>query len=288
MSNLSLGYIGPYRLLEPINRGQSSALWKAYDDSKRQFFGVKTLLNTTANVREQIQLLQHEYQVGSQLEHPNLIKIFEFGMHKKVPYIAMEWFSPVNLKKWINRGYEAYCGHIPKIFEQMTEALAYLHAKGWVHRDVKPDNFLFDTESVTVKTIDFAITQQNIQGFMRFFTMRSKIQGTASYLSPEQIHGKPPEPGMDIYSLGCTFYELLTSRLVFADDSINGLLNKHLSATPPAVTQRNKNITPDFSALLRQMLAKTAAERPKTAAEVLQAVKNIRLFRGSPSKKDIP
>jgi serine/threonine protein kinase len=286
--SLGTSYIGQYRLLEAINRGQSSALWKAYDDQKRRYVGVKTLLNTAANVREQIQLLKHEYQVGSSFSHPNLIEIYEHGTYNRIPFIAMEWFSPINLKKWINRGYEAYCEHIPKIVEQLAEAMAYLHAKGWVHRDVKPDNFLFDSESQTLKTIDFAITQQTVTGFMRMFTMKSKIQGTASYLSPEQIRGLPPEPGMDIYSLGCTVFELLTNRLVFTGESLNDLLNKHLSAAPPPITQRNKNITPDFAALLKLTLSKTSAERPKDGAELLQAIKNTRIFRSTPSAKDIP
>ena len=123
--SLGLGYIGPFRLLEIVNRGQSCCLWRAYDDEKREFVGIKTLLESTAKQRSQVQLLEHEYKVASPFSHPNLIRIFHYDWHNKVPYIGMEWFSAVNLKMWVNRGYDTYCEYLPKILSQMTEALAY-------------------------------------------------------------------------------------------------------------------------------------------------------------------
>ena len=282
-----IGYIGPFRLLEIVNRGQSCCLWRAYDDEKREYVGIKTLLESTAKQRSQVQLLEHEYKVASKFSHPNLIDIFHYDWHDRVPYIGMEWFSAINLKMWINRGYETYCEHLPQIILQMTEALAYQHSQGWVHRDVKPDNFLFDPASVHVKMIDFALARKTVSGFMALFTLKGRVQGTASYMSPEQIKGLPPTPHADIYSLGCTIYELLTTRLVFTGDTLNDLLNKHLSAMPPSAAQRNKNVTPEFAALLKTMLAKNPADRPKSTQELLKLLQQTRPFRRPPTKSDV-
>ena len=285
--SLGLGYIGPFRLLEIVNRGQSCCLWRAYDDAKREFVGIKTLLETTAKQRGQVQLLEHEYKVASRFSHPNLINIFHYDWHNKIPYIGMEWFSAINLKMWINRGYETYCEHLPQIMIQMTQALAYQHSQGWVHRDVKPDNFLFAPDSVKVKMIDFALARKVSANFMKWFMSKGRIQGTASYMSPEQIQRYSPAPGVDIYSLGCTFYELLTTRLIFTGDTLNDLLNKHVSAAPPSVSLRNKNVTPEFSDLLKMMVAKKPHDRPKNTSELLRLLQTIRPFRRPPSKSDL-
>ena len=285
--SLGLVYIGPFRLLEIVNRGQSCCLWRAYDDEKREYVGVKTLLESVAGHRNQIQLLEHEYKVATKFSHPNLINIFRYDWYNKVPYIVMEWFPAANLKMWVNRSYEAYCEHLPQIFIQSAKALAYQHQQGWVHRDVKPDNFLFEPESVTIKMIDFALARKTTSDFMKWFTLKGKTQGTPSYMAPEQIQRQPATPHADIYGLGCTFYELLTTRLLFTGDSLNDLLNKHLSTTPPPVVQRNKNVTPEFAELLKTMLAKKPQDRQKDTQELLRQLQNIRVFRRSPSKEDV-
>jgi serine/threonine protein kinase len=285
--SLGFGYIGPFRLLEIVNRGQSCCLWRAYDDDKREYVGIKTLFEATAKQRSQMQLLEHEYKVASPFSHPNLIHIFRFDWYNKVPYIGMEWFSAVNLKVWINRGYESYCEQLPQIFNQRLNALASQHEQGWVHRDVKPDNFLFAPDTVEVKMIDFALAQKVAPDYMKWFTLKGKIQGTASYMSPEQIKRLPANPKADIYSLGCTFYELLTMRPVFTGETLNDLLNKHLATTPPSVVQRNKNVTQEFAELLKSMLNKKPSDRPKTANDLLQRLQTTRLFRRPPSKGDV-
>lgn len=287
MSFASIGYFGPYRLLSVINTGQSSRLWQAYDDEERKFVGIKTLLDQFAKQREQVQILKWEYDVASKFSHPKLIEILEFAWDGKTPYLVMEWFSAPNLKMWVNRGYPQYCAGLPQLIPGMVESLLYMHSKGWVHRDVKPDNFLFSAETNEVKLIDFALARKVVSGFGKLFAMKSKTQGTASYMSPEQIRGLPPDTHADIYSLGCTFFELLSSRLPFAGDSMNDLLNKHLFNPPPPVTQRNKNITPEFSELLKTMMAKKKEDRPKSTADLLQHLQGLRIFRRPPSPGDV-
>jgi serine/threonine protein kinase len=287
MSSASIGYFGPYRLLNVVNTGQSSRLWQAYDDQNRKFVGIKTLLDQYTKQKDQIQILKWEYDVASKFSHPQLIQIYEFNWHQKIPYLVMEWFSAPNLKMWINRGYSQYCTYLPKLMPQMVESLFYLHQQGWTHRDVKPDNFLFNNESGEMKLIDFALARRIVTGFGKFFSMKSKTQGTASYMSPEQIRGLPPSPQADIYSLGCTFYELLTTRLPFAGESMGDLLNKHLVTPPPPVTQRNKNINPQFTAILKMMLAKKPEDRPKSTDELLKMIHAVRIFKRSPIPDDV-
>ncbi len=286
MSNASIGYIGPYRLLNVVNTGQSSRLWQAYDDEKREFVGVKTLLPQFVKQNDQIQLLKREFEVAAKLSHPLLISIHSFGWYQKAPYLAMEWFSAPNLKMWVNRGYDQYCAHLPKLLPAMVESLAYLHSQGWVHRDVKPDNFLMNDEG-KMKLIDFGLAKKTVGGIGKLLAMKSKPQGTASYMSPEQIRGLPPEPQADMYSLGCTFFEMLTMKLPFAGDTMNDLLNKHLSTPPPQITSRNKNLTPEFTEFLKMLLAKNPNDRPKTSNEFLKMIQAIRIFRRPPSKDDV-
>jgi serine/threonine protein kinase len=287
MSLDSIGYLGPYRLLNVINTGQSSRLWQAYDDRNRRYIGLKTLLDQFARQKNQIQILKWEYDAASRFDNPKLIKIIEFGWYQRNPYLAMEWFSAPNLKMWINRGYAEYCKYLPVIMPAMAESLLYLHTQGWVHRDVKPDNFLFSSDTSEVKMIDFALARKTVKGIGKLFSLRAKPQGTASYMSPEQIKGLPPEPSADIYSLGCTFFELLTTKLPFAGESMNDLLRKHLSTPPPSIASRNKNLTPEFVNLHKLMMAKKPEDRFKTTAEFVKHLKGIRIFRGLPKPEDI-
>ncbi len=287
MSSVSIGYMGPYRLLNVINTGQTSRLWHAYDDKNRTFVGIKTLLDRFAAEKEQLQILKWEYEVAHKFSHPKLIQLKEFGWQGKTPYLVMEWFSAPNLKMWINRGYDQYCRFLPRLLPDMAESLLYMHGQGWTHRDVKPDNFLLKEETGEMKLIDFALARKIVKGFGKLIARRLKTQGTASYMSPEQIRGLPPDPMMDIYSLGCTYYELLTGRVPFTGETMNDLLNKHLSALPTPVTQRNKNLTPEFANLLKIMMAKQPEDRPKSTAELLQQLRGIRMFRRDPSESDL-
>lgn len=287
MSSISIGYFGPYRLLNVVNTGQTSRLWQAYDDHNNRYIGIKTLQDKFSKQKDQIQILKWEYEVARKLSHPLLIDVFEYGWQQKTPYLAMEWFSAPNLKMWINRGYGKYCPFLPKIMPEMVESLLYLHEQGWVHRDVKPDNFLFSDEEAKLKLIDFALARKTVKGFGKLFAMRAKTQGTASYMSPEQITGLPPSPQADMYSLGCTFFELLTNKLPFAGETMNDLLRKHLTVTPPPVTMRNKNITPEFADLLKMLMAKNPTDRPKSTLELFNLVKGMRIFRRPPSEDDL-
>jgi serine/threonine protein kinase len=133
-----------------------------------------------------------------------------------------------------------------------------------------------------VKLIDFALAEKIKTGISRLLSGRTKISGTRSYMSPEQIRGKPLDARADIYSLGCTIFEALGGRPPFTGVSTDDLLNKHLRNQPPSLEALNKNVTTEFSNLVKRMLAKDAAERPQSVTDLLRDMMTVRVLKVLP------
>lgn len=276
------GYLDSYRLLVPINTSQDTQLWKAQDERRNRYVAIKTLTDAQLKNRKAASMIRWEYSIGAELNHPNVIKMLDFGVDDSRPYLVMEWFPHGNLKALIRQGVENYMPRVTQLAVSITEALAYFNSEGWVHRDVKPDNFMVDEEHNSVKLIDFAIAI-HAQGFWaRLFGGNSKVQGTRSYMSPEQIRGQALDQRADIYSLGCMLFELATGRLPFTGSNPNEILHKHLNVAPPSLESVNSNVTSEFSQLIRQTMAKKATDRPKTTAEFLAILKHTRIYKRLP------
>jgi serine/threonine-protein kinase len=172
----------------------------------------------------------------------------------------------MNMKRRILQGIDKIAYLLPQIIDQAAEGLGYLNSLGWVHRDVKPDNFLVSDDG-QVKLIDFALAQRSKTGLGRLLAKRSKVQGTRSYMSPEQIRGGAVDIRADVYAFGCMMHELLAGKPPFTGSSSNELLQKHLRSTPPPLEAFNKNIAPEFAQLVRQALSKDPAKRPESVNE---------------------
>lgn len=272
--------VGPYRLMNLLITGQTSQIWEGMRDTDRARHALKILLPDFRKNREQIGFLKHEYEVGSGLDHPGVVKVFEFAAPKGVPYLAMELYTCGNLKQVIRSvGLEDLGPLLPDIVRQAGEALAYFNYKGWIHRDVKPDNFLLTPEG-NVKLIDFALAQRKKSGLAKLFGGGTKkIQGTKSYMSPEQIRGEALDERADVYSFGCTAYELFSGKPPYTGSNANDLLMKHLSAPPAVVAAANSNVTMEFSDLVRQCMAKKPANRPQTMQEFVDKLRMIKVYK---------
>src|SRR5262249_12464823 len=149
--------------------------------------------------REEVGLLKHEYEVGRALDHPQVIKTKALVRERDAVYLVMELYAVPNLKQRIVQGGEPLAPLATKCIRQAAEGLSYFHSQGWIHRDIKPDNFLAD-DNGNVKLIDFALAARKKGGLARLFAGKTKIQGTRSYMSPEQIRGQSLDQRADIYS----------------------------------------------------------------------------------------
>jgi len=170
---------------------------------------------------------------------------------------------------------------VPLFLEQAAEGLAYFHRQGWVHRDIKPDNFLM-SETGDVKLLDFALARRQPRGLARWFARRGKIQGTRSYMSPEQIRGEVLDQRADIYSFGCMAHELLAGKAPFTGATTNELLTKHLKNPPPGLQAANKNVTEAFANLIRKTLAKQPKARLASMDEFLSELRRTEIFKVRP------
>ncbi len=282
--------IGGYKIRSLLQTGQTSQVFEVVEPTSGRHFAMKILLPEFSSSKEHRNPLFHEAEIGSSLRHANVINIVKVSRSVETPHFVMEFFPSGSIRKRLQskdpRDKEFLKEHARKIFQQAGTGLAYMNSSHYVHCDVKPDNILVNALGET-KIIDFAISRHVKSGFLsRLVRKRDKPQGTASYMSPEQIKCELLDGRSDVYSFGCTMYEVVTFRPPFRGNSVSDLFRKHLAekASPPSVY--NPDVTDEFSALLVKMLAKKPADRPKNMLEALMELRKVKsVFK---SRQDTP
>jgi serine/threonine protein kinase len=280
--------IGDYRLLKQIATGQASQVYEVVETSSHRHFAMKLLLPEKIQDSAARNFLLHEAEVGITLTHPNIIRIVKVGRGTN-PYFVMEFFPSGSLKSRMMRKdqTEFLREKMQDILKQTATALAFMNEKGWVHRDVKPDNVLVNAAG-EVRVIDFAIAQQIPTGlFNKLFWkwIRGPVQGTRSYMSPEQIRNLRLDARADIYSFGAMAFELVTGRPPFRGASSQDLLAKHITEKPVTPASINPDVTKEFGDFVLTMLAKKKEDRPRNFHEVMMKMRTLRVYKPPEAKK---
>jgi eukaryotic-like serine/threonine-protein kinase len=275
-------FLGPYRLVRLIRVGHTCEVWEAAKTDDTTRYVLKILRKDLRKNKEEVAALKNEYECGKSLKHKNIIRIYDFNVEGEATYVVMEHFEHPNLKLWLRDGPHKVAHLALKIIEQSAEAMFYFNSEGWIHRDVKPDNFLVSSEGV-VKLIDFAISVKQKSGLSALFSFGKRaVQGTRSYMSPEQIRNQNLDARADIYSFGCVLFELFSGKPPFTGTNADELLNKHLTAQIPSIQVYNDNVTPEFANVVRKMMAKRREDRYTTMYDFLKEFRQMRVFKVLP------
>ncbi len=262
-----------------IHPGATSLVMEVEQTSSGKRFAMKQLSATRAEESSERKQFEFEAKLGMTFRHPNLIRVHEYFRDREQPYFVMDLFPSMHMKMPIARPqlYPMPVAQLHRIMEQSAAALAYMHEKGWVHRDVKPENILAN-KTGEVRVVDFALSMRPFSGLKKLFRGKAPIQGTKSYMAPEQIRGESPTPAADIYSLGITCYELVCGRPPFRANSENELLSKHLRERPLPLTAHKKEVTSEFNDLVLKMIEKKPANRLENLREFLSKFSRVRIY----------
>ncbi len=274
--------VGNYRMYHLIRAGATYEIWAVRPMSENTPYAMKWLPPGLKHTRAAIAELKHEYNVGSSLNHPNIIKTLDFGNTSNGAFMLLELFKVPNLKQQIiSGGYKKLLHRAKAILTGAAAGLAHTNEKGWVHRDIKPDNFLLRDDDV-VKLIDFNLARKPAGGLSKLFGGKTKVQGTHSYMSPEQIRGQQVDVRSDIYSFGCMVHEFFSGKPPFTANTPNELLQRHLSSKPQPLTVFDKNITTEFANFVVRMMAKDIKDRPANMKDVMMEIKTAKIFYNTP------
>lgn len=257
-----------YELIEKVGVGGMAIVYKAMDKLLNRFVAVKLLRSEFQGNEEFIRRFNIESQAAASLSHPNIVSIYDVGQSEDLQYIVMEFIEGKTLKEYIaEKKGSIYWKEATDIAMQICSALEHAHSKHIIHRDIKPQNIMINTDNV-IKVTDFGIARAASGG-----TMTMEAMGSAHYLSPEQARGGYTDQRSDIYSLGVLMYELYTGKLPFDGETTVAVAMQHVQVEPPRPRSINEDLPKSIEDIILKAMSKEQRLRYESAAHMLSDIK---------------
>ena len=253
-----------YEILEELGRGGMAIVFKAKEKELDREVAIKVLPFSLAFDKEFVERFQREARTSAKLEHPNIIPIYRVGKSGRVIYFVMKFLRGKPLSSILAARGSLPPAEIKKILADVGRALSYAHKKEIVHRDIKPDNIMFDEHGHAVVT-DFGIAKAASGGKL---TGTGMSIGTPHYMSPEQAKAQPLDGRSDIYSLGVVAYQCLTGSVPYDGEDSFSIGYKHIMEEIPTPPLENPEKRQLFE-IIRKMMAKTPGQRFQNADELV-------------------
>jgi len=260
--------LGRYQIERELGRGAVGIVYLGFDPAISRKVAVKTLdtrLFSKKQIKDLKQRFFREAEAVGRLNHPNIVSIYDLGEEGELAYIAMDYVEGVPLSEHILVEHLLPVAEVYRIVHDVASALAYAHEKQIVHRDIKPSNIMYGADSGVVKVADFGIARllDNSR------TATGEILGSPLYMAPEQLRGSKVDVRADIFSLGVTFYQLLTSHLPFDADNLAALTYEIIHNKHKNVRSIRKDLPASAARIVNQCLQKEPKDRYQSAHELV-------------------
>src|SRR5262245_57192827 len=267
--------LGPYEILGPLGAGGMGEVYRARDQRLARDVAVKVLPRSFAGDPERLMRFEQEARATGQLNHPNILAVYDIGTHDGTPYVVEELLEGETLRDKLS-GSALPTRKAIDYASQITQGLAAAHQKGIVHRDLKPEN-LFVTGDGRVKILDCGLAKlkpaaptasQMTAAPTAVETGAGVVMGTVGYMSPEQVRGQTADHRSDIFSFGCVLYEMVSGRRAFQRDSSVETMNAILKEDPPEISQTRADLPPGLDRIVQHCLEKSPDERFQSARDL--------------------
>jgi eukaryotic-like serine/threonine-protein kinase len=258
-------YGGRYHLIERAGSGGMAEVYRARDELLGREVAVKVLSERFAGDRSFVERFRREAQSAANLNHPNIVSLYDYGDSDGSYFIVMEYIDGKSLNDIIGAEGALLPERAAEIASDVAQALDRAHNSGLVHRDIKSGNIMINAAGQT-KVTDFGIARAI--GGEQTMTQTGMVIGTASYLSPEQAQGRPVDARSDVYSLGCVLYEMLTGDPPFTGDTPLSIAYKHVREDPRPPSAYNPDVPRELDSITLKALAKNPDNRYSSAAEM--------------------
>lgn len=260
--------LGRYELLDRIGKGGMGVVYRARDTQLDRLVAVKMLLADLDADSEISTRFLREARAAGELNHRNIIQIYDFGEDGGRAFIVMELLEGQSLNEFLKDNPDLSLARKLEIMTCVCDGLAFSHARSTIHRDLKPGN-LFITNDGQVKVLDFGLAKVASSKLTR----SGLVFGTPDYMSPEQVRGKAVDERSDIFSLGAVFYQMLSGRKPFAAKSLPEVMRKVLTEDPLPLT--HADAPPSLARLIARLLEKEPLKRYQRVEEVVRDLRNI-------------
>jgi serine/threonine-protein kinase len=273
--------IGKYEVIEPIGEGGFGMVYKGFDPFIKRHVAIKTCTSPDTELRQRY---FREAEIAGRLDHPNIVRIFDFGTENDTPFLVQEFLAGGDLDHKIEgREFVPFPERLLYLIH-IARGLGYAHDQGVIHRDIKPANIRI-LEDGSAKIMDFGVAM--LQHSDTRLTQDGMAVGTAAYLAPEQVKGVTPDNRSDIFSYGVLAYELLTGERPFQQDTISATLFSILHDDPKPITLPSHLCPDSLRTLIERCLNKDPDQRPEHLAEILEGLDHVRtVMRSADRNRD--
>ncbi|HEX6676465.1 MAG TPA: Stk1 family PASTA domain-containing Ser/Thr kinase [Actinomycetes bacterium] len=253
-----------YEVGRLLGAGGMAEVFEGRDRLLARRVAIKVLLAEFSQDPSFVARFKREAQAAASLSHPNIVGVWDTGVEGGTNFIVMEYVEGRTLRDLLRIGGPPPADRAVGIAADVCDALAAAHARGLIHRDVKPGNVML-TGDGTVKVMDFGIARATSS---QTLTQTHAVIGTAQYISPEQVEGRQVDARSDLYSVGCMLYEMLTGRVPFSGESPVAIAYRHVREDPVPPRRIDPRIPPAFEAITMRAMAKNPDHRYQSAAEM--------------------